>query len=202
MVISIIALLIAILLPALGSARGAARDVLCKNNLRQIGVAGGAYQVDNDDFLPHPSVTGGAGFRVAPGYTSPTNGRVETLGLIALLQELHILDSPEVWLCPKNDFEAEQYGNTYVVNTVQHLYEDPKTYFTGTTVFWVGDNWNQRPHFGGVPNPHPYHNSKFFRPPRDWSYYHRGYETRGKDPDTTDGINVVYFDLGVGFQTP
>ena len=61
-VISIIALLVGILLPALGAARRTARDVKCASNVRQqmIGVFG--YATDNRDILPigyydlHPPV--------------------------------------------------------------------------------------------------------------------------------------------------
>ena len=45
-VISIIALLIGLLLPVLGSARQAAKNLQCLSGLRQIGIAGAAYQVD------------------------------------------------------------------------------------------------------------------------------------------------------------
>lgn len=52
-VISIIALLIGILLPALGQARIAARLVQCKSGLRQIGIAMHAYSVDFDNYFPY-----------------------------------------------------------------------------------------------------------------------------------------------------
>ena len=51
-VISIIALLIGILLPALSAARDAARGVACLSNLRQFGIGFNAYAVDYDGMLP------------------------------------------------------------------------------------------------------------------------------------------------------
>jgi prepilin-type N-terminal cleavage/methylation domain-containing protein len=48
-VIAIIALLISLLLPSLGGARNTARDILCKNNLRQIGLAIQMYMDDQKD---------------------------------------------------------------------------------------------------------------------------------------------------------
>ena len=60
-VISIIALLIAILLPALGAARRSARDVACRSNLKQWGIALEAFKVDNDSLLPIPQhIVGGS----------------------------------------------------------------------------------------------------------------------------------------------
>jgi len=50
-VISIIALLVGILLPALGAARKSARNVQCKSALRQIGLTVQLYAQDNKDFL-------------------------------------------------------------------------------------------------------------------------------------------------------
>ncbi len=49
-VISIIALLVGILLPALGAARKSAQRIKCLSNARQIGIAVTAYATDNDDF--------------------------------------------------------------------------------------------------------------------------------------------------------
>jgi prepilin-type processing-associated H-X9-DG protein len=51
-VIAIIALLAALLLPALREAREKANRVACLNSLRQIGVAAYVYCGDNNDFLP------------------------------------------------------------------------------------------------------------------------------------------------------
>ena len=52
-VISIIALLIGLLLPALGAARRAARNVQCLSNLRQVGIAASAYHADHDRYPTH-----------------------------------------------------------------------------------------------------------------------------------------------------
>jgi prepilin-type processing-associated H-X9-DG protein len=51
-VISIIALLIAILLPSLSRARESARRVACASNLRQIGMAIFTYQTENRNIMP------------------------------------------------------------------------------------------------------------------------------------------------------
>lgn len=51
-VIGIIAILIALLLPALARAREAARITRCAANLRQIGIAFMMYRLDSHDYLP------------------------------------------------------------------------------------------------------------------------------------------------------
>ncbi|OPZ29358.1 MAG: Type II secretion system protein G precursor [Lentisphaerae bacterium ADurb.BinA184] len=55
-VVAIIAILAALLLPALGRARGAARATVCGSNLRQLGVATGNYLADNNAVYPPASL--------------------------------------------------------------------------------------------------------------------------------------------------
>ena len=52
-VIAIIAILAAMLLPALSKARAKARAMACANNLKQVGVAYGMYNTDNEGWF-HP----------------------------------------------------------------------------------------------------------------------------------------------------
>lgn len=51
-VISIIALLISILLPALSNAREAAKQSQCLSNMRQLSIAAAAYTADHDGYIP------------------------------------------------------------------------------------------------------------------------------------------------------
>lgn len=69
-VISIIALLVGILLPALGKARIAAKRAVSESNTRQLSIAAFAYAVDNNGMAPH---RGGLGNGDAP-YISQKEG--------------------------------------------------------------------------------------------------------------------------------
>lgn len=51
-VIAIIALLMAVLVPALRRAREQAREVICRNNLRQVGLAANIYAEEWEQFIP------------------------------------------------------------------------------------------------------------------------------------------------------
>ncbi len=59
-VISIVALLISLLMPALSRSRESARDIACKSNLRQVGIGSWAYATDHRGLVPIYIVSGSA----------------------------------------------------------------------------------------------------------------------------------------------
>lgn len=76
-VMSIIAVLIALLIPAISKAREQAKYVLCMSNLRQNIVALNGYLSDSDDWLPLPWSSAWDGFPVAI-----TGGKAYNQGLL------------------------------------------------------------------------------------------------------------------------
>ncbi len=105
-VISVVAILVALLMPVFGSMLDAGRGTACLSNLRQIGAGIAAYAADNDGKIPYGPK--------APPFTSPANlypstGAPTTLlslqsgapaGLGLLLTYLTV---PKVLFCPGCD---------------------------------------------------------------------------------------------------
>ncbi len=107
-VIAILAILVALLLPSLASAKQAGRKAACISNLRQLGIAIHTYADDNDGRIPYgpkaPPFTSPASFYPSTG--TPTSlislhgGAPVGLGL---LLERHLAAQPKVLFCPGVD---------------------------------------------------------------------------------------------------
>lgn len=99
-VISIISLLIGILLPALGKSRETVRNVLCKNNLRQIGTGMQMYLDDQKDpryIDMHPFLPGKD--EVNP-VTGNTDFRAHRWNVMRMLESYMGGKVQEIYVCP------------------------------------------------------------------------------------------------------
>ncbi|MEO0514188.1 MAG: prepilin-type N-terminal cleavage/methylation domain-containing protein [Planctomycetota bacterium] len=77
---SIIALLIGILLPALGAARKTARNIACASNQRQLGIAMFIYVTENKDYFPPSVYTNNEGLTIYWHQAFQANG--SAVGLV------------------------------------------------------------------------------------------------------------------------
>jgi prepilin-type N-terminal cleavage/methylation domain-containing protein/prepilin-type processing-associated H-X9-DG protein len=123
-VIAIIALLAALLLPALSSAQAKGRKTVCLSNLRQIGLSIIAYAADNDGKIPYGPK--------APPFTSPNDLYPSTgaptslislrsgppVGLGLLLQQ-YLAQQPKVLFCPGTDQPLDSELELSRVGTTQ-----------------------------------------------------------------------------------
>ena len=109
-VIAIIAILAAMLLPALGKAREKARQTSCLANVRQIGLALELYTNDHDDRIPNINLpTDSAPYMAVsiPIVRMSMMGRSLTLGLGRLIQLYQL--PPSVFGCPANGQRPPAY---------------------------------------------------------------------------------------------
>src|SRR5256885_12723190 len=107
-VIAIIALLAALLLPALAGAKAAGPKANCNSNLRQIGLAIHAYANDNDGKIPYgpkaPPFTSPSDFYPSTGApTSLLSLRSGAPVALGLLLQQHLASQPRVLFCPGSD---------------------------------------------------------------------------------------------------
>jgi prepilin-type N-terminal cleavage/methylation domain-containing protein len=111
-VIAIIAILAALLLPALARAKEKAHQAGCRSNLKQIGLAFALYTVDFNDFFP-PITT----YQVLGDVTSPSVAWTKTLGPYLKQQgSTFTAKANQVFICPSANYgglRGDDLSNTY-----------------------------------------------------------------------------------------
>ena len=124
-VIAIIAILAAMLLPALATARAKARQAVCLNNLHQIGLAFFMYEQDYNGYVPNP--------RYYPPLAIAVDGSF-TIELYPYLKNANVFTDPEAPNAP-----AMGSGSYYA----PHLgYGMPTTLWNGDGPPWFFQNAN------------------------------------------------------------
>jgi len=161
MVMGIIAILAALILSAIGHAKGSAHAITCRNNLRQWGTATQLYAADHRDFLPPE---GWANPPLKPSQSVHTNSWYvllpQAIGLPSYYEmpwrsNAHANLGHSIWICPNNPrrsngTELFHYClNEYVNGTGSNNFPIRLVSIRRPeTVVWLFDSKNQ-PALGG-----------------------------------------------------
>ena len=173
-VIAIIAILAALLLPALARAKAKAQRISCTNNLKQVGLAFRTFGIDNDGNMPMTlsAALGGAADQVGVRQLQGTQiVRNQTTGAYAsgsegvsmmFLCASNELSTPKILFCPseyestyRNASSSFANGGVAVANQVPFTNDLNVSYFIGVDaietypqMFLTGDH-----NMGGNANP-------------------------------------------------
>ena len=101
-VIAIIAILAALLLPALGKAKGKAHGISCLSNLKQWGLATVLFANDNNDLLPKDGSASGSSTTSGWYIDLPKTMGVTPYNLAEWRTNASIDPGRTVWICPAN----------------------------------------------------------------------------------------------------
>jgi prepilin-type N-terminal cleavage/methylation domain-containing protein len=113
-VIAIIAVLAAMLLPALSRSREQARRIVCLGQLRDMALSVNGYSSDFDDFIPPGYNGGGAELRTCQNEIA-SNGDTPDLCYFGpgMLAALRYLDTVHTNWCPNREGSAYNYADKY-----------------------------------------------------------------------------------------
>jgi prepilin-type N-terminal cleavage/methylation domain-containing protein/prepilin-type processing-associated H-X9-DG protein len=139
-VIAIIAILAAMLLPALSKAKAKAHQVTCVSNLKQVGLAVQLFVDENNDWLPPgPGKNYGLYMGQRPGYKEGTRWRYELAYYIATYLGYPAPDNVElrtadVFFCPSFERYTPPVVETKAERTCYGVF-NPK-YATNVNITW------------------------------------------------------------------
>jgi len=143
-VIAIIAILAAMLLPALARAKARAQRINCVNNLKQVGVAFRTWALDNGDQYPMKVTMANGGALECVGYRTAQAGQPygigKNLGVGGMFGAMsNELSTPKILVCPaESDGSHAQTASTFAysisgntANTVPYTNDLEVSYFVG-----------------------------------------------------------------------